>query len=107
MRTVGPTTELQKELAACAGSEVQVSFPVELPYYKNTAAAPKGWETTVVGYASDLPFHASWGAGYQLGPGTIRVAHTAEERISKAELLRGDELYVKLAEDLIGQGSEE
>ncbi len=107
VRTVGPTTELQKELAACAGSEVQVSFPVELPYYKNTAAAPKGWETTVVGYASDLPFHASWGAGYQLGPGTIRVAHTAEERISKAELLRGVELYVKLAEDLIGQGSEE
>ena len=58
-------------------------------------------------YASDLPFHASWGTGYQLGPGTIRVAHTAEERISKAELLRGVELYVKLAEDLIAQGSAE
>lgn len=107
VRTIGPTLQLQKELAECAGTEVKSSFPVELPYCKNTAPAPKGWETTVVSYASDLPFHDSWGAGYQLGPGTIRVAHTAEERISKAELLRGVELYVKLAEDLIRQGSEE
>jgi acetylornithine deacetylase len=103
VRTVGPTRQLQDELAACAGPEVHVRFPVELPFCKNTAAAPKGWETTVVGFASDLPFHASWGAGYQLGPGTIRVAHTAEERIAKADLQRGVDLYVKLAEDLLQQ----
>jgi acetylornithine deacetylase len=101
-RTVGPTAELQRALAECAGPGVRVSFPVELPFCKNAAPSPPGWETTVVSYASDLPFHASWGAGYQLGPGSITVAHTADERIEKAALLHGAELYVRLARELLG-----
>ena len=55
----------------------------------------------MVHYASDLPFHQAWGQGFQLGPGTIRVAHTRDERIAKAELLEGVRLYAKLAQDLI------
>ena len=104
VRTIGPTSELRHSLTACAGPEVEVSFPVELPFCKNAAPAPAGWDTTVVGFASDLPFLEAWGAGYQLGPGSIRVAHTSEEAIAKADLLRGVELYVKLAEDLLGNG---
>ncbi len=34
-------------------------------------------------YSSDLPFFAAWGTGYQLGPGTIHVAHTDWEHITK------------------------
>ncbi len=101
MRLVGPSEGLRTEVAACAAPEVTVTFPTELPAYKNTAPPPAGWATTVVGFASDLAFHASWGARYQLGPGTIRVAHTTEERIAKSELVQGVELYVKLASDLI------
>ena len=52
---------------------------------------------------ADLAFHGAWGEGYQLGPGTIRVAHTSEERIGKAELLHGVDLYVKLATDLLAR----
>lgn len=100
-RLVGPSEELRRKVMAEAAEDVTVTFPTELPYFKNTDAPPAGWETTVVSYASDLPFHAAWGAGFQLGPGTIRVAHTSEERIAKAELLRGVELYVKLAQDLL------
>ncbi len=58
----------------------------------------------MVSFASDLPFLASWGEGYQLGPGTIRVAHTALERIGKAELQDGVALYEKLARDLLARG---
>ena len=47
---------------------MSVSFPVELPFHK-AGGAPPGWDTTVVSYASDLPFLAAWGEGYQLGPG--------------------------------------
>jgi acetylornithine deacetylase len=104
-RLVGPSDELRRQVLAQAAEGVLVTFPTELPYFKNTVPPPAGWETTVVAYASDLPFHAGWGQGYQLGPGTIRVAHTSEERIEKAELLRGVELYVKLARDLLGQPS--
>jgi acetylornithine deacetylase len=57
----------------------------------------------VVSYASDLSLLGGWGEGYQLGPGTIRVAHTSQERIAKAELLEGVRLYVKLARELLGR----
>jgi acetylornithine deacetylase len=100
-RLVGPSDHLRRQVAGCAADGVAVTFPTELPYFKNTAPPPAGWETTVVSYASDLPFHAAWGQGFQLGPGTIKVAHTGEERIAKAELLRGVELYVQLATDLL------
>ena len=82
--------------------DVTVDFRVELPFYKG-GAAPAGWETTVVSYASDLPFLDPWGERYQLGPGTIRVAHTSQEHIRKADLLRGVDLYVRLASDLLAR----
>ncbi len=100
IRTVEPTARLRAEIEKLAAPGVAVSFPVELPFHKG-GPAPAGWETTVVSYASDLPFLASWGEGYQLGPGTIRVAHSPREHIRKADLLRGVELYAKLATDLL------
>ena len=102
VRLVGPSDSVRLRLAGSAAPGVTVSFPVELPYFKNTTPPPPGWDTTVVSFASDLPFYTEWGQGLQLGPGTIRVAHTANERIGKAELKQGVELYVKLARDLMG-----
>jgi acetylornithine deacetylase len=102
IRTVEPTGPLKAAIQALAAPGVAVAFPVELPSHK-AGAVPAGWDTTVVSYASDLPFLASWGECYQLGPGTIRVAHTAQEHIRKADLLRGVELYVRLATDLLAR----
>jgi acetylornithine deacetylase len=99
IRTVGPTDELKAELAGMACPGVRLSIGLEIPAYKGTA--PDGWETTVVSYASDLPFYIGWGRRFQLGPGTIRLAHTDGERIRKADLHRGVELYVRLASDLL------
>jgi acetylornithine deacetylase len=101
-RLVGPSDEIRKAVAGCVTDGVRVSFPIELPFFKATTPAPAGWETTVVSYASDLPFYAQWGERFQLGPGSIRVAHTSDERIAKADLRRGVDLYVKLARDLLG-----
>jgi acetylornithine deacetylase len=100
IRTVEPTAPLKAKIKGLADSRVSVEFPVELPFHKG-GAAPPGWETTVVSFASDLPFLAPWGQGYQLGPGTIRVAHTSQEHIRKDDLLRGVDLYVRLASDLL------
>jgi len=102
VRTVEPTERLKAAIRERLAPGVSVAFPVELPFHK-VGSAPSGWETTVVSYASDLPFLAPWGEGYQLGPGTIRVAHTADEHILKADLLRGVELYVRLATDLLAR----
>jgi acetylornithine deacetylase len=102
IRTVEPTDRLKTALQGLAAPGVSLSFPVELPLHKS-GAAPAGWETTVVSYASDLPFLTTWGECYQLGPGTIRVAHSAHEHIRKADLLLGVDLYVRLATDLLAR----
>lgn len=102
-RTVQPHDALKRAIEACLEPRVSATYPLEIPSV--VSAAPDGWQTTVVSFASDLPFLASWGEGYQLGPGTIRVAHTEEERISKADLERGIDLYEKLARDLLNRGT--
>jgi len=61
-----------------------------------------GFNTTVVAYTTDIPPLAqSWGEPYLLGPGTIHVAHTPEERVSKSQLLEAVELYKRLALELL------
>jgi acetylornithine deacetylase len=104
IRTVEPSDPLKARIRQLASPGVTISFPVELPFFKG-GSAPPGWETTVVSYASDLPFLEAWGERYQLGPGSIRVAHTGHEHIRKADLLRGVELYVRLASDLLHRAS--
>jgi acetylornithine deacetylase len=102
LRTVEPTDRIKDLIRERLGPGVSVAFPVELPFH-TAGGAPPGWDTTVVSYASDLPFLSAWGEGYQMGPGSIRVAHTAEEYILKADLLRGVDLYVRLATDLLAR----
>jgi acetylornithine deacetylase len=102
IRTVAPTERLKNSIRELLAAGVSVTFPVEMPFHKG-GGAPAGWETTVVSYASDLPFLASWGERYQLGPGSIRVAHTSHEHIRKADLLKGVELYTRLASDLLAR----
>lgn len=102
VRTVEPTDRIKTAIHERLAPGVAVAFPVELPFHKG-GGAPPGWDTTIVSYASDLPFLASWGEGYQMGPGTIRVAHTEHEHILKADLLRGVDLYVRLATDLLAR----
>jgi acetylornithine deacetylase len=99
IRTVGSTEELKASIMAAAGSRVTVRFAVEIPAYKG--AAPPGWDSTVVSFASDLPFLLPWGRCFQMGPGSIRVAHTSEERIGKRDFLEGVERYVALARTLL------
>jgi len=102
LRVVESFESLKAAIQRLLAPGVSVSFPVEMPFFKS-GTAPPGWETTVVSYASDLPFLASWGERYQLGPGSIRVAHTSREHIRKADLLRGVDLYTRLASDLLAR----
>jgi acetylornithine deacetylase len=104
IRTVEPSEPLKAAIRAALAPGVSAEFPVELPFFKG-GTAPEGWDTTVVSYASDLPFLSAWGERYQLGPGTIRVAHTSHEHIRKVDLLRGVDLYERLASDLLSRSS--
>ncbi len=64
-----------------------------------------GFKTTVVSYTTDIPaFGGAWGKPYLIGPGSILVAHTKEERIPKKELLEAPELYAKMVRQLLASG---
>lgn len=103
IRTVGPTDALKEQVLRASEPGVTITVGLEIPPYRG--AAPPGWKTTVVSFASDLPLLAGWGERYQLGPGSIRLAHTEQERVRKADLLEAVELYVKLAEQLLATGA--
>ena len=61
-----------------------------------------GFETTVVSYTTDIPaFGGAWGKPYLLGPGTIHVAHTSEERVSKRQLFEAVEIYQRIVRQLL------
>ncbi len=61
-----------------------------------------GFKTTVVAYTTDIPaFGGQWGQPFLIGPGTIHVAHTSEERVPKAQLHEAIEIYQSMARKLL------
>jgi len=64
-----------------------------------------GLPTTVVAFTTDIPFfEGAWGEPYLIGPGSIHVAHTSEERIPKKELQEAVEIYARMVSQLLHQG---
>lgn len=60
-----------------------------------------GMETTVVAYTTDIPaFGGAWGKPFLIGPGTIHVAHTSEERVPKKQLAKAVEIYQSMVRRL-------
>jgi acetylornithine deacetylase len=56
-----------------------------------------GFDTTVVAYTTDIPvFAGAWGEPYLLGPGSIHVAHTSDERVPKRQLLDAIQIYKRM-----------
>jgi acetylornithine deacetylase len=100
VRTVADTTELKEALlAAVAAVEgVRVARLRETPAVR--LGALPGFETTVVKFTTDVPRLTRWGEPYLLGPGSIHVAHTPEERVGKAELMQAVGLYAELVRRL-------
>jgi acetylornithine deacetylase len=63
-----------------------------------------GFETSVVSYATDIPaFGGAWGEPFLFGPGSIHVAHTAEERVPKREVLEAVEVYQRMTKELLSE----
>jgi acetylornithine deacetylase len=61
-----------------------------------------GFETTVVSFTTDIPaLGESWGKPYLIGPGSIHVAHTLEERIPKAQILEAVQIYKRMVQQLL------
>lgn len=65
----------------------------------------EGFETCAVRFMTDIPHLSNWGTPLLLGPGSILVAHTDEERVSKRELEEAVGLYARLARRLLKEST--
>lgn len=99
IRVVGDVTDLRDKIQRAAGPHAEAQEVLFIPAVQLSSLP--GFATTVVAFTTDIPaFGTAWGEPYLIGPGSIHVAHTADERIPKAELLEGVELYKQLVERL-------
>jgi acetylornithine deacetylase len=87
VRTVGPAGDLKRRI-----SEAVHAVPgARIAEIRETPAVQlgslPGFATTIVKYTTDIPRLGAWGEPFLLGPGSIHVAHTPEERVAKQDLL--------------------
>jgi acetylornithine deacetylase len=99
VRLVGPGAPVKEAILAAVADRCEVDFSLELPFVQMRALP--GFETMVAKFTTDIPSLTNWGEPFLLGPGSIHVAHTPDEKIAKRELLECVELYVKLARQLV------
>jgi acetylornithine deacetylase len=85
-------------LAAVAG-RAEVTFSLDLTFIRMRRVGTL--PTMIAKFATDIPSLTNWGEPFLLGPGSIHVAHTWDEKVSKKELLECVELYVELATNLV------
>jgi len=102
-RTVGNPSEIRKAVSAAAAGRAEAREVLHTPAVQ--LAKVDGLPTTIVAFTTDIPaFNGVWGEPFLIGPGSIHVAHTAEERISKKELSEAVEVYARMASQLLATG---
>jgi len=101
-RLIGPSADLRRQILTTAGNQVEVTFPLELPFMRLRAV--EGLPTMIAAYTTDIPFLANWGEALLVGPGSIHVAHTEGEYIDKRQLAHAIELYCAIARKLKERG---
>lgn len=101
-RTVTDTTRLRAAIAAALTEEVEFRYVLEIPPVRLATVA--GYPTAArVAFGTDVPQLGNWGTPLLYGPGSIHLAHTPVERISKAELVAAVGVYAGLTRDLLAE----
>jgi aspartate kinase len=99
-RLVSAAAPVQQLLERTVASRARIETLSLTPPVRLTSVP--GFEQCVVGFTTDTAHLGHWGTPLLLGPGSMLEAHTAHERIAKAELTRGVDLYVQLVRALLG-----
>jgi acetylornithine deacetylase len=93
-RTVGPPEDILdaiRPLEALVTSEEILRVPLV------RLRTMPGFDTAVFAFTTDVPFLAAWGVPLLIGPGSILVAHTADEHLEIDQLNRAIDAYARLA----------
>jgi acetylornithine deacetylase len=97
-RLVGPTEELRRGITDTVGELAEVHFTRESPFMRLRTL--DGLPTMVAAFTTDIPSLRNWGEPLLLGPGSIHVAHTEGESVTKKQLTEAVELYCSVARRL-------
>jgi acetylornithine deacetylase len=103
-RTVGDPEETREAVQAATAGRAEAREVLNTPALRLTAL--DGLPTTVVAFSTDIPtFNGAWGQPFLIGPGSIHVAHTTEERIPKKQLSEAVEIYARMVRQLLARGA--
>lgn len=100
IRTVGDTEELRRTIREALEPLPGVRIAEERESRAVHLGSLPGFETTVVKYTTDIPRLGAWGEPFLLGPGSIHLAHTPEERVPVRELAEAVRLYSEMVRRL-------
>jgi acetylornithine deacetylase len=101
-RTVSDAADVRRAISALE-PRIAIEHVLEVPPVRLTTVP--GFDAAVFPYTTDIPFLPRWGAPLLFGPGSIHVAHTADEYVSVAELHAAADHYVTLARALLAISS--
>ena len=97
-RTVGDAADVRRAIAPLE-RRVAIEQILEVPPVQMVTVP--GFESAVFPYTTDIPFLTAWGRPLLFGPGSVQVAHTADECVAVAELHAAVEHYVTIARELL------
>jgi acetylornithine deacetylase len=97
-RTVSDADAVRRAVGGLNAS-VTVEDVLEIPPVR--MATIPGFDTAVFPFTTDIPFLQAWGDPLLFGPGSIHLAHTADEYVTVTELNDAVDHYVRLARALL------
>lgn len=98
-RLVGPSEALRRQITDAVAGLARADFVLEIPFTKLETVP--GIATMVASFTTDIPALSRWGTPLLVGPGSIHVAHTEREFISKKQLHEAVDLYCSVARHLL------
>jgi acetylornithine deacetylase len=101
-RTVGDAGELRQVLRSLTPL-VEIEELLEMPPVRMHEV--EGFKTAVFPYTTDLPFLDCWGKPLLYGPGSIKVAHSADEHVNISHLRDAVDGYITLTTKLLANSS--
>jgi acetylornithine deacetylase len=99
IRLVSDPAAIKQAIAQAVDGCAEAEQVLEIPAVR--LGSMPGFDTTVVAYTTDIPaFGGVWGQPFLIGPGTIHVAHTLDERVPKQQLLEAVGIYERMVKEL-------
>jgi acetylornithine deacetylase len=97
-RTVSDAGQVRRAISSLS-PRVTVDDVLEVPPVRMKTLP--GFDTAVFPFTTDIPLLPAWGEPLLFGPGSIHLAHTADESITVTELNDAVDHYVRLARALL------